>query len=67
MLAERRAARRVFDGHGQCFLETGDGHAGLGTGDFCGEPAPRVRLPQPSRRWHWGKVLYEKHWLWKWF
>lgn len=62
-----RAARRVFDGHGQCFLETGDGRAGLGTGDFYGEPAPRVRLHQPSRRWHWGKVLYEKHWLWKWF
>lgn len=58
--------RRAFDGEGQCFLETGDGRAGLGAGNFYGEPAPDVKLYPPSRRWHWGKVLFEKRWLRRW-
>jgi sulfide:quinone oxidoreductase len=58
--------RRAFDGEGQCFLETGDGRAGLGAGNFYGEPAPLVKLYPPSRRWHWGKVLFEKRWLGRW-
>lgn len=58
---------RTFDGHGQCFLETGDGRAGLGTGNFYAEPAPEVRLRAPSRWWHWGKVLFERRWLRAWF
>src|SRR6266545_2445890 len=36
-----RAARRVFDGFGECFVETGDGRAGIGSGNFYGEPAPQ--------------------------
>lgn len=60
-------SRRVFDGHGQCFLETGDGRAGLGSGNFYAEPLPQVRLRGPSRRWHWGKVLFERRWLSAWF
>lgn len=54
---------RKFDGHGQCFLEIGDGRAGLGYGDFYGEPAPQVKLKAPSRWWHWSKVLFERRWL----
>jgi sulfide:quinone oxidoreductase len=61
------APRRTFDGHGECFVETGDGKAGFGAGNFYGEPAPQVALRRPSRWWHWGKVLYEKRWLSKWF
>jgi sulfide:quinone oxidoreductase len=61
-----RGTRRAFDGEGQCFLETGDGRAGLGAGNFYGEPAPLVKLYPPSRRWHWGKVLFEKRWLGRW-
>lgn len=61
-----QGTRRAFDGEGQCFLETGDGRAGLGAGNFYGEPAPDVRLYPPSRRWHWGKVLFEKRWLRQW-
>jgi sulfide:quinone oxidoreductase len=61
-----RGTRRAFDGEGQCFLETGDGRAGLGAGNFYGEPAPDVKLYPPSRRWHWGKVLFEKRWLGRW-
>jgi sulfide:quinone oxidoreductase len=61
-----RGARKVFDGHGQCFLETGDGRAGLGAGNFYAEPLPLVRLRGPSRWWHWSKVLLERRWLSHW-
>lgn len=56
-------ARRAFTGQGQCFLETGDGRAGIGYGDFYAEPTPQVRLRGPGRWWHWAKVLFERRWL----
>jgi sulfide:quinone oxidoreductase len=62
-----RDARRIFDGHGECFVEAGDGRAGFGSGNFYAEPAPQIVLHEPSRWWHWGKVLFEKQWLRKWF
>jgi sulfide:quinone oxidoreductase len=62
-----RGTRRAFDGHGQCFLETGDGRAGVGAGNFYGEPAPSVKLHRPTRWWHWSKVLFEQRWLRQWF
>jgi len=52
-----------FDGHGGCFIETGGGKAGFGDGDFYAEPTPTVKLRGPGRRWHLGKVLFEKSWL----
>lgn len=58
--------REVFDGHGACWVETGDGRAGFGRGDFFAEPTPEVRFHRPRRWWHWGKILYEKYWLWRW-
>jgi len=27
----------------------------------------RDHLFAPSLRWHFGEVLFEKYWLWKWF
>lgn len=54
-----------FDGQGECFIEIGDGKAGFGGGDFFAEPAPRVTLHPPSWRWHLGKVLFEKSWLYR--
>jgi len=60
------AAIRSYDGHGQCFLETGDGRAGLGAGNFYAEPVPQVKLHSPKRWWHWGKVLFERRWLSHW-
>lgn len=57
----------TFDGAGQCFIEIGDGKAGVGRGNFYTEPAPVVNLYPPSRRSHAAKVLFEKFWLWKWF
>jgi len=56
-----------FNGEGECFVETGDGQAGYGKGDFYGEPLPQVKLHPPGRRWHAGKVLFEKYWLKRWF
>ena len=56
-----------FNGHGECFVETGGGRAGFGSGDFYAEPMPRVALRGPNRFWHAGKVLLEKTWLWRWF
>jgi sulfide:quinone oxidoreductase len=52
-----------FDGHGECFIETGDGRAGFGAGDFYAEPKPQITLHRPSRRWHLGKILFEQNWL----
>ncbi len=65
ILGKPAAAR--FDGHGACFVEAGDGRAGFGSGDFLADPAPRIKLRPPSRWLHWGKVAYEKYWLYKWF
>ncbi len=62
-----RGRSAEFDGHGECFVETGGGKAGFGSGDFYAEPVPRVTLRQPGRVWHAGKVLFEKVWLWRWF
>ncbi|MCX7148254.1 MAG: FAD/NAD(P)-binding oxidoreductase [Rhodocyclales bacterium] len=56
-----------FDGHGMCFLETGGGMAGVGSGNFYAEPTPDVRMRYPNPIWHLGKVLYEKYWLWRQF
>jgi sulfide:quinone oxidoreductase len=61
------APRRAFDGHGECFLETGGGRAGFGAGNFYAEPLPQIRLRGPSRWWHWGKLLFERRWLREWF
>jgi sulfide:quinone oxidoreductase len=57
----------VFDGHGECFIEAGGGRAGFGRGDFYAEPTPQIDLRPVGRRWHLGKVLFEKFWLRRWF
>lgn len=60
-------AHRTFDGVGQCFVETGDGRAGFGAGNFYAEPTPQVTFHAPARRWHWGKIWVERRWLQRWF
>jgi len=60
------ATETRFDGHGSCFIETGDGKAGFGAGDFYAEPRPMVKVRRPGRFWHAGKVILEKQILWKW-
>jgi sulfide:quinone oxidoreductase len=53
----------AFDGHGECFVETGGRRAGFGRGDFYAEPTPRVDLYPVGLRWHLAKVVFEKRWL----
>ncbi len=55
---------RRFSGEGECFVETGDGRAGFGSGNFYADPAPHIALKPPSRLRHWGKIAFEKYWLW---
>lgn len=57
----------LFDGHGACFIETGNGKAGMGNGNFYAEPKPEMKLYQPGYLLHLGKVAFEKYWLFKWF
>ena len=57
------AVTERFAGDGACFIETGDGKAGYGGGNFYAEPKPSVQLRMPSWRWHVRKVLFEKAWL----
>ena len=64
VLGTGSAAR--YDGRGACFIKTGDGKAGYGSGDFYAEPLPAIRIREPGRTWHAGKVLLEKQILWQW-
>jgi sulfide:quinone oxidoreductase len=57
---------QAFSGHGECFLETGNGSAGFGAGNFYAEPVPQISLKGPNRMWHWGKVLFEWRWFRQW-
>lgn len=59
-----KGTTRRFAGEGSCFIETGDGRAGFGSGNFYADPAPAIRLKAPSAWLHWGKIAYEKYWLW---
>jgi len=61
-----KGSEKLFDGHGSCFIETGDGRAGFGAGNFYAQPRPAVRVRRPGRLWHAGKVLLEKQILWRW-
>lgn len=62
-----RGRQASFDGHGQCFIEAGDGRAGFGRGDFYAEPNPDVKLHSSGRHWHWAKLALERYWLRRWF
>jgi sulfide:quinone oxidoreductase len=61
------SSKKEFDGDGYCFIELGDGRAGYAKGNFYAEPGPVVKMKKPSRFRHWGKVLFERWWLRKWF
>jgi sulfide:quinone oxidoreductase len=65
-LVRGREASAQFDGRGACFIETGAGQAGFGSGDFYAEPRPQVKMRRPGLIWHAGKVLFGKRVLWGW-
>jgi sulfide:quinone oxidoreductase len=58
---ERDVVRFCADGY--CMLEAGEDLAGFAYGDFFGEPHPQVKLKMVGKKWHIGKVLFEKWWL----
>ena len=60
-----KGAPRRFDGYGMCFIEAGNGRAGIGKGNFYAEPTPQVEVRGPGLMWHAGKILYEKYWLYR--
>ncbi len=60
-------ALKEYDGRAYCFLEMGFGKAGFAGGNFYADPTAVVKMKKPGRLWHWGKLLFEKYWLWKWF
>ena len=64
---EGKRATARFTGEGGCFVETGDGRAGYGSGNFYAEPVPQMRLRPPGRLLRLAKVLYEKFWLYRGF
>jgi sulfide:quinone oxidoreductase len=62
-----KGAPRRFLGDGACFIETGHGRAGFGSGNFFAEPAPQIRLHTPGYLHHLLKIAVEKYWLYRWF
>lgn len=52
--------RARFDGRGFCYVETGEGLAAYGEGDFYAFPEPRVSLAPPSAAHKRAKHEYER-------
>ena len=61
------APNKKYHGQAHCFLELGYGKSGFATGNFYLKPTPIIKMRKPKRLWHWGKILLEKYWFWKWF
>ena len=51
---------KVFDGKGICYIETGDGMASTGSGEFYAYPEPRILIESPSKEGHKAKEELEK-------
>ncbi|MBI2125921.1 MAG: NAD(P)/FAD-dependent oxidoreductase [Thaumarchaeota archaeon] len=58
---------KVWDGHGSCFLEVGQGKSAFVKGIFTAKPRPEIEFHMPNRIWHMQKVLFEKYWMRHWF
>lgn len=55
-----------YSAMGECWVETGDGAAAHGHGDFFGDPAPVVALEPPTSGAHAAKEAWERDWLDRW-
>jgi len=49
-----------YDGKGFCYIETGDGQAAYGSGEFYAYPAPRVTLEDPTTGFRRAKEEFEQ-------
>jgi sulfide:quinone oxidoreductase len=63
----RNKERKKFSGYGFFFIETGTGRAANLHGNFYTEKKPQLTLNEPNVTFHWGKVVLEKYWIWRWF
>ncbi len=62
-----RGKTKAWDGMGACFLETGKGQSAFVKGNFLATPKPAIDFHMPGKVWHAQKVLFEKHWMRRWF
>lgn len=62
-----RGKTKSWDGHGACFLEVGRGQSAFVTGNFLAAPKPDIDFHMPGKVWHMQKVLFERHWMRRWF
>ena len=53
---------RSWDGFGECFIETGSGNAGYGSGSFYSSPKPVINLQVPSRELRERKEAWGNYW-----
>ena len=56
-------SKSTFCGDGFCMLEAGEDLAGFAYGDFFASPHPDVKMKNIGKKWHLGKVIFEKWWL----
>jgi sulfide:quinone oxidoreductase len=53
---------RSWDGFGECFIETGSGNAGYGSGSFFASPKPVINLQIPSKELRERKDAWGNYW-----
>ncbi|HJU95250.1 MAG TPA: FAD/NAD(P)-binding oxidoreductase [Nitrososphaera sp.] len=53
---------RSWDGFGECFIETGSGNAGYGSGSFYASPKPVINLQMPSKELRERKDAWGDYW-----
>ena len=53
---------RSWDGFGECFIETGAGFAGYGSGSFYSSPKPMINLQIPSKELRERKDAWGNYW-----
>ncbi len=56
-------SKHFFKGGGYCVIEAGNKKAAFAYGNFYGEPHPEVIMKSVGKKWHLGKVFFEKWWL----
>jgi hypothetical protein len=45
----------------------GRGQSAFVTGNFLAAPRPDLDFHMPGKVWHMQKVLFERHWMKRWF
>jgi sulfide:quinone oxidoreductase len=64
---QKNSLRKEFTGSGFLIVELGHGRACNIHGDFLSTQTADLVFNEPNVTIHWGKVVIEKYWLWRWF